>query len=183
MEDIESMRRLQAGDDLALNALMARWEKPLLSFIFRYLGNQEDAIDIAQETFVRVYQHRHSFNEDGKFSTWLFSIASNLCRNQIRWRNRHPAISRDGQEEQGREERDPGVLPWEDAQNADLAGAVRQHIQELPHDLRLIVISSFYEERSHKEIAEVLGCSAKAVESKLYRAKQILRDALAKWTI
>lgn len=182
-DDIEAMRRLQAGDDLALNGLMTRWEKPLLAFIFRYLGNQEDAMDLAQETFVRVYEHRHAFKSRGKFSSWLFCIAANLCRNQLRWRARHPTISPDLDDEdaQEHEEKDHGALPWEKAQSDDMAAAVRQQVQELPHDLRAIVLLSVYEECSHGEIAEVLGCTAKAVESRLYRAKQILRDALAKW--
>lgn len=183
--DIEAMQRLQDGDDLALNSLMARWEKPLLAFIFRYLGNHEDAVDLAQETFVRVHEHRHAFKIQGKFSSWLFCIAANLCRNQLRWRSRHPTVSFDPNDEDIPKDydKDAGALPWENAQNNDLASAVRQHIQELPHDLRVIVLLSVYEERSHGEIAEVLGCTAKAVESRLYRAKQILRDALAKWEI
>lgn len=182
-EDIGMMHRLQAGDDLALNALMSRWEKPLLSFIFRYVGNQEDAVDLAQETFVRVYEHRHAFKDQKKFSSWIFCIAVNLCRNQLRWRSRHPTISldQDDGDSQKHEEKDSGALPWENAQSDDLAGAVRQHVQALPHDLRVVVLLSVYEERSHIEIGKVLGCTAKAVESRLFRAKQILRDALAKW--
>src|ERR1700726_1434490 len=91
--DHASMVRLIAGDDLALNELMERWQKPLHSFILRYVGNYADSIELAQETFVRVYHHRSRFNFKSKFSTWLLTIATNLCRHRARWRKRHPIIS------------------------------------------------------------------------------------------
>ena len=72
------MVRLREGDDLALNELMERWQKPLHSFILRYVGNHRDSIELAEETFVRVYQHRSRFNFQSKFSTWLLTIATNL---------------------------------------------------------------------------------------------------------
>jgi len=181
--DLEFMQRLQEGDDLALNALMGRWRTPLISFILRYLGNRDDAMDLAQETFVRVYEHRHSFRKEAKFSSWLFSIAANLCRNQLRWRSRHPAVSLDADEEENdaRQQEDSAPSPSEDAEQRDLALAVQKEIQSLPHDLRVAILLSVYEERPHGEIAQVLGCSAKAVESRLYRAREILRGALKKW--
>jgi RNA polymerase sigma-70 factor (ECF subfamily) len=159
---------------------MERWRSPLIAFILRYLGNREDAIDLAQETFVRVYEHRHSFKGDAKFSSWLFSIAANLCRNQLRWRSRHPAVSLDAEDDDGnsKQQEDDAPSPAENAQQGELARAVQKEIQALPHDLRVAVILSVYEERSHGEIAEVLKCSAKAVESRLYRAREILREAL-----
>ena len=89
------MVRLIAGDDLALNELMERWQKPLHSFILRYVGNYADSIELAQETFVRVYHHRSRFNFKSKFSTWLLSIATNLCRHHARWHTRHRTISLD----------------------------------------------------------------------------------------
>ena len=73
--DHSCMVRLIQGDDLALNELMERWQKPLLSFILRYVGNYADSIELAQETFVRVYHHRSQFNFKSKFSTWLLTIA------------------------------------------------------------------------------------------------------------
>jgi len=181
--DLQQMQQLQAGDDLALNALMERWKSPLIAFILRYLGNREDAIDLAQETFVRVYEHRHSFKGHAKFSSWLFSIAANLCRNQLRWRSRHPAVSLDAEDEDGepRQHEDGGPSPADDALQSELAHAVQREIQSLPHDLRVAMILSVYEERSHGEIAEVLKCSPKAVESRLYRARETLREALKKW--
>jgi hypothetical protein len=91
--DHSCMVRLIAGDDLALSELMERWQKPLHSFILRYVGNYADSIELAQETFVRVYHHRSRFNFKSKFSTWLLTIATNLCRHHARWRKRHPTLN------------------------------------------------------------------------------------------
>lgn len=93
--DRDAMLRLKDGDDLALNELMTRWQLPLVAFIQRYIGNPTEALDLAQETFVRVYESRRRYKPTAKFSTWLFTIASNLCRNFFRWQGRHPAVSLD----------------------------------------------------------------------------------------
>lgn len=177
--DLDAMRRLQGGEDLALNELMSRWQARLLSFTFRYTGNHEDALDIAQETFVRVYEYKGQFGGTGKFSTWLFTIASNLCKNHARWRSRHPNVSLDGEEMSKHEQRDPAKEPWENADGNEVAAAVRDKVQALPHDLKTVVLLSVYDDRSHNEIAGMLRCTPKAVESRLYRAKQLLRRALS----
>ena len=91
-DDIDCMRRLGEGDDLALNDLMRRWKKPLVTFCLRYTGNVTDAQEIAQETFVKVYGARHRYRPTAAFSTWLFTIATNLCRARARWRSRHPEV-------------------------------------------------------------------------------------------
>ncbi|SRR5581483_1695199 len=181
LSDLDAMRRLQTGDDLALNELMERWQKPLLGFVYRYVGNQEDAIDIAQETFVRVYEYRDRFAGTGKFSTWLFAIAANLCRNLARWHARHPNVPLE--DEAHGEHADPARQPWENAASHDLAEAVREEVQALPHDLKTVVLLSVYDEHSHAEIADMLHCTPKAVETRLYRAKQLLHKALSKWKL
>jgi RNA polymerase sigma factor (sigma-70 family) len=82
--DAELMLRLKNGEDWILNELMTRWQQPLVAFIYRYIGRETEALDLAQETFVRVYETRHRYAVRGKFSTWLFTIAANLCRNYLR---------------------------------------------------------------------------------------------------
>jgi RNA polymerase sigma-70 factor, ECF subfamily len=185
--DADLMLQLKDGDDLALNKLMARWQKPLVAFIHRYLGNEAEALDLAQETFVRVYQSRDRYKASAKFSTWLFTIASNLCRNSLRWRSRHPTLAATSVDAAGDlhdlfdETASPECSPSDYAAQNDLADAVREQVQALPHDLKTAVLLFEYEERSHQEIASVLGCTAKAVETRLYRARKLLRDGLAQW--
>lgn len=180
------MLRLKGGEDLALNELMERWQNPLVNFILRYVGNGQDALDLAQETFVRVFEHRASYEPRSKFSTWLLTIAANLCRNQARWRERHPTVSLHGSGENGDpglEETTPAIgdTPADSAERHDLASAVRQHIQALPHDLKTVVLLFEYQELGYDEIASALKCTPKAVETRLYRARQILRARLRRW--
>lgn len=93
--DAAAMARLRDGDDLALNELMARWQKPLASYLMRFCGNEATALDLAQDTFVRVYEARARYDTRGKFATWLYTIAGNLARNSHRWQQRHPSVSLD----------------------------------------------------------------------------------------
>jgi RNA polymerase sigma-70 factor, ECF subfamily len=177
------MVRLVEGDDLALNELMERWQKPLFTFVLRYAGNETDSIEIAQETFVRVYHNRNRFNFKSKFSTWMFTIAANLCRNNARWRRRHPTIALEelstaDEESEGpfssSEEETPSAL----AERAETAKIVREEINKLPHDLKTATILFEYENLSYDEIGEILGCTPKAVETRLYRARKLLKSKL-----
>ncbi|MDD5351229.1 MAG: sigma-70 family RNA polymerase sigma factor [Chthoniobacteraceae bacterium] len=184
--DTDFMLRLRQGDDLALNALMREWQTPLLRFIYRYIGDESEALDLAQETFVRVYQNRASYRPGARFSSWLYTIAANLCRNHLRWERRHPAVSltQDAGEEgdspsSGMDSLpNPGATPATAAEQNDTARCVRECIQALPHDLKTVILLFEYEGLSHGEIAEIAGCSPKAVETRLYRARNILRGQL-----
>jgi RNA polymerase sigma-70 factor, ECF subfamily len=176
------MARLKAGDDLALNELMERWQKPLHSFIFRYVGNYADSIELAQETFVKVYQHRDRFNFKSKFSTWLLTIATNLCRHHARWHKRHPTISLDDTAGENFAEHlstSPADAPSTLADRAELAKLVKAEIENLPHDLKTAVLLFAYENLSYTEIGLILGCTTKAVETRLYRVRKLLAKRLA----
>ena len=182
--DLECMIRLREGDDLALNELMERWQKPLHSFILRYVGNHRDSVELAAETFVRVYQHRSRFNFKSKFSTWLLTIATNLCRHHARWRQRHPTISLD---EAASSDEVSGEhlfisaeeIPSVRASRTELAKLVREEIQKLPHDLKTAVLLFAYDDLSYAEIGVILGCTPKAVETRLYRVRKLLAKRLA----
>jgi RNA polymerase sigma-70 factor (ECF subfamily) len=182
--DHSCMVRLIAGDDLALNELMERWQKPLLSFILRYVANYADSIELAQETFVRVYHYRSRFNFKSKFSTWLLTIATNLCKHHARWRKRHPTISLD--DTAGRDEKFDEYLsisseeiPSDLAGRSELGKVVKEEIERLPHDLKTAVLLFAYDDLSYAEIAVILGCTPKAVETRLYRVRKLLAKRLA----
>lgn len=183
--DVVAMSRLQGGDDLALNEIMDRWQRRLTSYLIRLTGSETVAVDLAQETFVRVYQNRIRYRPTGAFSTWLFAIASNLARHNIRWRLRHPAISIDAPA--GTQHSIAEILPASDPdprallEKDERAEAVRDAISDLPPDLREALILFEYEDMSYDQIATIQGCSAKAVETRLYRARGILRKRLERW--
>lgn len=177
------MAQLAAGHDAALNALMERHAEKLFHYLIRALQYEEDAADLAQETFARVYQNRASYDSRHKFTTWLYAIASNLVRDRYRWRKRHPQISLNASNEETGDELGasmpaPGPSPGESIQSRERAEAVRRAVAGLPDDLRIPLILSEYEEKSYAEIAEILRCSVKAVDMRLYRARQQLRQSL-----
>lgn len=101
--DSELMSRLAAGDDLALNEIMSRWSGRISAFLYRMTGQRETAVDLAQETFVKLYQARGRYRPQGNFSTYLFAIAANLARNHSRWKARHPTVSLDATDADGEE--------------------------------------------------------------------------------
>ena len=180
--DEELMSRLQAGEDAALAPLMLRWEVPVKRFIFRLIGNRADAEDLAQEVFVRVYTKRASYRVGAKFSTWCFSIAANQAKNRLRWWRRRSELSLDAWAEAGGETADEspaGVQASKAAVQAERSVAVQKAVAALPVDLRTALVLFEYEQQSVIEIAEALHCTPKAVENRLYRARQKLSESLA----
>lgn len=179
--DIELMERLAKGDDLALNVLMDRWSERVTGFLFRMTGSREGAIDLAQETFVKLYQARTRYRVGGKFSTYLFAIAGNLARNHARWKRRHPTVSLDAPPEDAfaiPPPVDPRRTPLETAAALEKTAAVDRAFQSLPEDLREAMALFIYEGMSYVEISTMVGCSKKAVETRIYRARQLLKEEL-----
>jgi RNA polymerase sigma-70 factor (ECF subfamily) len=181
--DRTDMARLVAGHDAALNDLMERHAEKLFHYLVRSLQSEEDAADLAQETFVRVYQNRAKFDASHKFSTWLYVIATNLVKSRYRYRTRHPQVSLDAENEVTGESFRESVpennpTPSESLQGAERAEAVRKAVGQLPEELRAPLILSEYEELSHAEIGAILDCTPKAVETRIYRARKLLRENL-----
>lgn len=180
------MARLVAGHDAALNDLMERHAPSVFRFLCRMLANEDDANDLAQETFVRVYQHRTSFRPDACFSTWLYTIAANLARNHLRWRERHPNVALEAAPDEDtpslRDTLADGRLTAPETMEAEeRVNAIRAAVAELPEELRTPLVLAEYEDRSQKEIAAILSCSVKAVETRIYRARQLLRVCLKRF--
>jgi RNA polymerase sigma-70 factor (ECF subfamily) len=186
-QDRADMERLAEGHDAALNDLMERHAGPVYHFLFRMLNDEEDANDFAQETFARVYRHRERY-DGGKFTTWLYTIASNLARSEHRRRGRHPNVSLDAQSGDdgktiGETLPSSAAAPSEEAQKEEREQAVRRAVDRLPPELREAVVVCEWEEMSVADAADVLNTTKKAVESRLYRARQKLREQLGKWLL
>ncbi len=184
--DRADMERLATGHDAALNDLMERHATPVFQFLCRMLNNEDDANDLAQETFVRVFRARASFRTNEKFTTWLYAIAANLARNQFRWRSRHPNVSLEAESEPGDASlastlpaKDPS--PGDQTLAAERAAAVRSAVNGLPEDLREAIVLCEWEEHTVADAAAILETTPKTVESRLYRARQMLRKRLEKW--
>ena len=176
-EDLELMRRVQLGDEAALGLLMQRWERPVKAMIARIVLNAREADDLAQETFVRVWQQREKFNPAYAFRSWIFSIAVNLARNRLRWWRSRPEVALDEWMDTAGE----ALTGAAQVESVERAKAVRDAIATLPTDLREAIVLAEYEQMSHAEIAATVGATAKAVENRVARARVKLREALSRW--
>jgi len=179
------MGRLIQGHDAALDHLMERHGQRLFHYLLRQLPEGE-AEDCAQETFVRIYLHRAKFRPGAKFSTWLYAIATNLARDCQRRKTRHPEVSLDAASdrwEDGTPLRetmaDGAATPGEALLAGERAAQVRDAVQALPEELREALVLYEYENLPQGEIAEILRCTPKAVETRIYRARNLLRKSLA----
>jgi RNA polymerase sigma-70 factor (ECF subfamily) len=182
-QDRSDMEQLARGHDAALNDLIERHGRHIFHYVLRHLSSEEEASDVTQEVFVKLYKNRLKFRPDGKFSTWLFTIATNLVRDHLRWHQRHPETSLEARDEEHRSFAD--VLaensgsPSEQLIATERAQQVQRAVQALPEELKTSLILSEYENLAHAEIGKILGCSPKAVEMRIYRARQILREKLS----
>jgi RNA polymerase sigma-70 factor, ECF subfamily len=182
--DAELMLRLKNGEDSILNELVPRCQQPLVASIYRYISHETDALDLAQETFVRVYETRRRYTVQGKFSTWLFAIAANLCRNHLRWRQRRRESGPETPDTEDAELAER-IQSWDDppdqaAMRLESISLIKAAIDKLPHDLKTALFLYEYQSLSYAEISSVLKCSLKAVEMKLYRARQLLTGTLVR---
>jgi RNA polymerase sigma-70 factor (ECF subfamily) len=187
--DHASLLALQRGEAAALNRLIDRWQRPLHHFAYRYLQNSADAQDLAAETFVRLYQQRLRLRPDTKLSAWLFTTLSNLCHNHHRWKRRHPTVplERPVSSSSTTSDRNPAAFdPCSDRPAPDAAlehdetlATVRAAIDRLPHDLKVTLILHHYDRLSYREISAITGCSERGIETRLYRARQQLKEMLA----
>jgi RNA polymerase sigma-70 factor, ECF subfamily len=171
------MVALARGSDAALGSLIRAWELPLHRFIYRYVQDAATAQDLTQETFVRIYQNRSRYRPGTPFARWLLTIAANLCRNHRRWRWRHRAEPLDGDARATMDHSD-AAAPHDQLVAAETSRAVRAAIDALPPDLRCTVLLFEFDELSYHDIAVVLGCSERGVETRLARARARLREKL-----
>ena len=190
--DWPQVRALQAGDDAALDVLMARHREGLFRFVYRYVRNHETTADLVQETFVRAYFKIGKFQPTAKFVTWLYRIALNLCRDHARSAPARAAArtepfdltgeqaSSDGSERPliRREPVSAGQNPAQAAASGEEVKRLQAAIDTLPHDLKTALILSAVENRSQKECAELLGTTPKTVETRVYRARRLLGEKL-----
>jgi len=182
-QDRTDMARLAGGHDAALNELMERHREKVFHYLIRLLQNEADAADAAEEAFVRVYQHREKYDSQQRFSTWLYTIATNLARDRLKWRARHPQKSihersPESDAEFGDSLPDVSATPDAELVLSERGQAVRDAIARLPREIREPLILATYNGLPQAEIAAILKCSVKAVETRIYRARQQLRQAL-----
>jgi len=172
------IEQARAGDEAAFAELMRRYKRPVVNFVYRMLGDAVEADDIAQEVFVSAYQHIGAFQArktGAKLSTWLFTLAKHAVIDHLRWRKRHPTESLEPVERSAASS-EAGVA--EQVSTREIGEHIAAAVATLPEDQKTALILAEYNGLSYGEIAQIMRCSEKSVEARLYRAKQTLRKRL-----
>lgn len=183
--DLEDLLQLRSGDVDALRRVMDRWAGRLHAFAWRYLQHDTDAHEVAMEIFVRLHRAAPRLRPDTRLGAWLYTATANLCRNRLRWRRRHPAESWEAVTATG-EPSDTVPLgsqpakPDDAAEQHDRAHALVEAVEALPHRLKTVVLLHHFDGLSYQEISPIIGCSPRGVETRLYRARQHLREKLTR---
>ena len=183
--DIRLMLRVRDDDPAAFAELVGHYQHRLVGIMHHLVGNAEEAEDLAQEVFLRVYRNRKKYSPQAKFSTWLFTIANNLALNALRNRGRKPAVPLEASESgplgarpEEQLARDHGATPSFGLRQAELADRIRAALDTLNERQKMAVVLNKFEDMNYAEIAEVMGLTTKAVKSLLSRARMNLRVAL-----
>ena len=165
------------GDPQAFEELVDRYQRRLLNFVYRTIGDRERAEDLVQEVFIRVHRHLARFDQTKKFSTWIYTIASNLAKNELRNRSRNPLVL--FQTIKKNWEADHRPLQFEDPQNRPddlyrkrhLRRLVDWSVAQLPEHHRVVFVLRELEGKTYEEIADITGCNLGTVKSRLNRAR------------
>ncbi|MDH3223853.1 MAG: sigma-70 family RNA polymerase sigma factor [Gemmatimonadota bacterium] len=177
LNDSEIVQEFLNGEERAFAEVVRRYDKRLLNFVYRTVGDRERAEDLVQETFVRVYRHLHRFDQSKKFSTWIYTIAGNLAKNELRNRSRNPLVL--FQTIVKNWDSDFRPLEWEDARTKPddlyrkrfIRQKVEEAVAELPEHHRTVFVLRELQGKSYEEIAEITGCNLGTVKSRLNRAR------------
>lgn len=184
--DRELLERCRAGDETAFDDLVLRHHRRAFNIAFQVLQDYEDAMEVAQDAFVRIYRSVDNFRWECEFTTWLYQIVVNLARNKHRWwkrRGRQASVSLDSPVKTG-----DGEVPLQIADNADAPDVqaakaefvklLGRRMDELPDSFREILILRNVDDLSYEQIADVLDCSIGTVKSRIARARELLRESM-----
>jgi RNA polymerase sigma-70 factor (ECF subfamily) len=182
--DAALMLRVKHGDLAAFTELVDKYKQPVMNLVFRLLRDATEAEDVAQVVFLQVYKSAYRYEVSSKFSTWMFTIARNLCLNEIRRRSRHPADSLDASHP---EHEDQPLQQYEDKKtfsppdsllHGELEEKIEQALAELPENQRTAILLCRGDELSYEDIANVIGCSLSATKSLIHRGRETLKQKL-----
>jgi RNA polymerase sigma-70 factor (ECF subfamily) len=178
--DEELVASAAAGDRDSFNQLIVRWERPIFALAFRTLGREEDARDVCQETFLRAFRGIEGFKGQAKFSSWLYRIALNLCRDWIRRERRSARLAPlDEDSEPARPDgAPPPETPEDHAVRQDLRRVITRAMSALSDDQRIAVVLKEYHGLTFREIADLQGCPLSTVKTRLYQGLAVLRREL-----
>ncbi|MBC7187710.1 MAG: sigma-70 family RNA polymerase sigma factor [Calditrichaeota bacterium] len=178
--DEELIAKFQNGDLYAFDVLVRRYKNQLMNFVCRFVGNREEAEDIVQDTFVRLYRNKHSYRRIARFSTWIYTIAGNLAKTELRKRKgrRLLAISQLGCEDKDYEIEDSAFDPEQEVDGTMKGAIIQREIDRLPPKFREVIILRDIQELSYEEISEIIKAPLGTVKSRVNRARLRLQKRL-----
>ncbi len=179
--DEELVARSRSGDAESFNELISRWERPIYALAYRVIGREEDARDVTQETFLRAFRGLAAFKGQAKFSSWLYRIALNLCRDWIRRKKRSPmaTLPEDVELEDLASDTGPTETVEDLVSRRELSELVEAAMARLPEEQRTAIILKEYHGMTFQEIADLQGCPLSTVKTRLYQGLSVLRRDLA----
>ncbi|GIW52966.1 MAG: RNA polymerase sigma24 factor [Gemmatimonadales bacterium] len=185
LDDSRLVAAYLEGRSEAFDELVERYQKRLLNFVYRTIGDRERAEDLVQEVFIRVHRHIHRFDQTKKFSTWIYTIASNLAKNELRNRSRNPLVL--FQTIKKNWEADHRPLQFEDVHHRpddlyrkrQLRELVEWGVAQLPEHHRQVFVLRELEGKTYEEISEIVGCNLGTVKSRLNRARNRFAQLVA----
>jgi len=182
LTDDELVAKSVGGDAESFNQLILRWERPIYALAYRVIGREEDARDVCQETFLRAFRALPGFKGQAKFSSWLYRIALNLCRDWIRRQRRAPVMQMPEGIDPGElaAERGPVESIEELVSRRELSAVVEEAMALLPEEQRTAIILKEYHGMTFQEIADMQGCPLSTVKTRLYQGLAVLRRHLEK---
>jgi RNA polymerase sigma-70 factor, ECF subfamily len=184
MEDSAVVASFLGGEERAFQELVERYQTRLLNFVYRTIGDREKAEDLVQEVFIRVYRHLHRFDPSKKFSTWVYTIASNRAKNELRNRSRNPlvlfqTIRKNWQDEdRPLQFEDSSTRPDDLYRKRHLRALVESSVAQLPEHHREVFVLRELEGKSYEEIAEITSTNLGTVKSRLNRARTSFADII-----
>jgi RNA polymerase sigma-70 factor (ECF subfamily) len=180
--DEELVARSVGGDANSFNELVERWERPIYALAYRQIGREEDARDVCQETFLRAYRALGGFRGQAKFSSWLYRITVNLCRDWIRRERRTPVVQppEDMDVMELAAAREPSESIEDRVARRDLVRAVERAMAVLPEEQRTAILLKEYHGLTFQEIADIVGCPLSTVKTRLYQGLSVVRRELAR---
>ncbi|HET7711967.1 MAG TPA: sigma-70 family RNA polymerase sigma factor [Thermoanaerobaculia bacterium] len=184
-DDRSVVARILAGERDLFTELVRRYEKRVTNYVYRITHRYEDAHDLTQEIFVKVFLALDRYDSKYQFSTWLFRIAQNSAIDALRKKSiAEVPIARTNDEEPGPKERefaDEGVSPYRDLKNKQLSAAIEKAVENLPRDYRELIQLRHYAELSYEEIASMKKLPLGTVKNKLFRARNLLKETLGEF--
>lgn len=185
MTDAALIARFLKSDMNAFNTLVWRWEKPLYNFILRIMGNREIAKDLSQIVFIRMYKQLKTLKDPEKFSSWVYRIAMNLCKDELKKKTRHRIVSLDAltdddpeREQIKRQFSDDGLSPEDIIQQQQLEDIIKNALTQIPEEQRVVIVMKQYQGLKFTEIADILNQPINTIKSRLYYGLRAMKKIL-----